>query len=424
MILILGLLLSGCNPFASPEPEVVGQPPTSQPVEATSTPLAEPGHPETVTPESLATPEVIPTQIPVENAAVFPDTSGFSGEVIASGLQQPVYLTYAGDGSGRLFIVEKPGTILIIQNGELLPAPFLNISNLVNSRDFERGLLGLAFHPDYTQNGRFYVNYTNLNGDTVVSSFQVSENANIANPDSQQILMTISQPYANHNGGMIAFGPDGYLYIGMGDGGSGGDPQGNAQNPDTLLGKILRIDVDSGTPYAIPEGNSPIGRPEIWALGLRNPWRFSFDQATGDLLIGDVGQNQWEEIHILPVGILGGINLGWDYYEGTHPFEGSPPEGAGFISPVIEYKHSGGNCSVTGGYVYRGSLPEWQGIYLYGDYCSGVIWGALASSDGSWQTKQLFSTESELTSFGQDQDGALYALYRGGKVIKLVAGMP
>jgi glucose/arabinose dehydrogenase len=323
-----------------------------------------------------------------------------------------------------LFIVEKPGTILIHLNGELLPTPFLNIRSLINSRDFERGLLGLAFHPEYTQNGRFFVNYTDLSGDSVIASYQVSGDANIADPDSQQVLLTIPQPYANHNGGMLAFGPDGYLYIGVGDGGSGGDPQGNGQNPDTLLGKILRIDVNSTTPYAIPEGNSPTGRPEIWAHGLRNPWRFSFDRATGNLLIGDVGQNQWEEIHILPEGTPGGINLGWDYFEGTHVFEGSPPADKSFISPVIEYNHSGGNCSVTGGYVYRGSLPEWQGIYLYGDYCSGVIWGALANSDNTWKTQELFTSESGLASFGEDQDGELYSIFLHGEIFKLVQAAP
>ena len=210
----------------------------------------------------------------------------------------------------------------------------------------------------------------------------------------------------------------------MGDGGSGGDPQGNAQNPDTLLGKMLRIDVDGGTPYAIPEGNSPTGRPEIWAHGLRNPWRFSFDRATGDLLIGDVGQNQWEEIHILPAGTPGGINLGWDYFEGTHAFEGNPPDGISFISPVIEYSHSGGNCSVTGGYVYRGSLPELQGIYLYSDYCTGIIWGALANPDGIWQTEELFPSESGMASFGEDQEGGLYGIFLGGNVYQLVNSTP
>jgi glucose/arabinose dehydrogenase len=219
---------------------------------------------------------------------------------------------------------------------------------------------------------------------------------------------------------MIAFGADGFLYIGMGDGGSGGDPQGNAQNPDTLLGKILRIDVDSGTPYGIPAGNAPGGRPEIWALGVRNPWRFSFDRATGDLLIGDVGQNQWEEIDILPAGILGGINLGWDFYEGMNIYEGTPDAESSFVFPVIEYGHGGGNCSVTGGYTYRGSqLPEWQGVYLFGDYCSGAVWGAIPDASGDWQTAHLFTVPANLSSFGEDENGEIYLLDLKGTIYKL-----
>jgi len=215
-----------------------------------------------------------------------------------------------------------------------------------------------------------------------------------------------------------------YLYIGMGDGGSAGDPQGYAQNPNTLLGKMLRLDVDSRTPYSIPAGNAPDGLPEIWALGVRNPWRFSFDRATGDLLIGDVGQNAWEEIHILPAGILGGLNLGWDYYEGTHALEGSPPADANLIFPVIEYQHTGGNCSVTGGYTYRGAqFPDWQGVYLYGDYCTGRVWGAIPDANGNWQTAQLFSVQAAIASFGEDENGELYLVDLGGTIYTL-AGNP
>ncbi len=415
--LALGALLTGCNLPASSQPEVFSQPPTPLPAEPTLTPAPTQQAEE-------ATPEPAQPPVTVTNVSQFPETAQYPSRQIASGLAQPVFLTHAGDGSGRLFIIEKPGKIRILQNGELLPTPFLNIVSQVDSEKSERGLLGLAFHPDYLQNGRFFINYTDLNGNTVVAGLHVSADPNIADSDSQQILLAITQPYANHNGGMIAFGPDGYLYIGMGDGGSGGDPQVNAQNPDSLLGKILRIDVDSASPYGIPEGNSPTGQPEIWAYGVRNPWRFSFDRVTGDLFIGDVGQNQWEEIHILPAGILGGINLGWNYIEGTHSFEGTPPTGVEFISPVIEYQHGGGNCSVTGGYVYRGSLPEWQGIYLYGDYCTGKIWGALASPDGTWQTTELFSTNLNLVSFGEDQDGELYAVFLNGEIHKLLGSKP
>ena len=256
----------------------------------------------------------------------------------------------------------------------------------------------------------------------MVARYQVSADSNAADPDSQKILLTIAQPYGNHNGGMIAFGPDGYLYIGMGDGGSGGDPQGNAQNPQTLLGKMLRIDVDGGDPYSIPEGNAPGGAQEVWASGVRNPWRFSFDRASGDLWIGDVGQNQWEEINLLPAGIQGGTNLGWDYYEGTHSFEGVPPEGKMLVAPVIEYSHSGGHCSVTGGYVFRGANPDWQGVYLYGDYCSNTIWGALYGQEGIWQTQQLFTGGEGrgLASFGEDESGELYAIYLNGVILKLI----
>ena len=282
-------------------------------------------------------------------------------------------------------------------------------------------MLGLAFHPNYAENGIFFVDYTDRRGDTVVSRFQVTADPNVADPNSEAILLNISQPYANHNGGMIAFGPDGYLYVGMGDGGSGGDPQGNAQNLQTLLGKILRIDVDSGNPYGIPAGNAPNALPEIWAYGVRNPWRFSFDRRTGDLWIGEVGQNQWEEIDMLPAGIQGGTNLGWDFIEGTHSFEGSPPANLALVSPVIEYSHAGGNCSVTGGYVYRGADPDWQGIYLYGDYCSGSIWGALAGPDGAWQTTRLYASQSGLASFGEGEDGKLYAVYLGGTILRLIS---
>jgi glucose/arabinose dehydrogenase len=281
--------------------------------------------------------------------------------------------------------------------------------------------LGLAFHPDYAQNGYFYVNYTDLNGDTVVSRFETSPDPNLADADSERVLLRISQPYANHNGGMLAFGSDGYLYIGTGDGGSGGDPQGNAQNSDSLLGKILRLDVDSGEPYTIPNGNAPVGQPEIWAVGLRNPWRFSFDRATGDLFIGDVGQNQWEEIHFMPRGILGGVNLGWDYYEGTHAYEGDPPADTSFLPPILEYSHDGGNCSVTGGYVYRGSLPEWQGVYLFGDYCSGTVWMALPDISGTWRAEEAFRLPVRLASFGEDEKGELYAVDLSGDIYRLTA---
>lgn len=422
--LLFGLILSGCSLFGSSQPVVVSQPPqapadTSAP---TPTPQPEPGgETQTEPPADTEAPSAPPTNTPIANVTAFPNPEQYPPVELVSGLDRPLFLTHAGDGSGRLFVVEKPGRIVILQDGQPLDAPFLEIPGRINSQDSERGLLGLAFHPSYAQNGYFYVNYTDSRGDTVVSRFQVTSDPNIADPDSEKILLNISQPYANHNGGMIVFGPDGYLYIGMGDGGSGGDPQNNAQNPDVLLGKILRIDVDGGEPYAIPENNAPNALPEIWALGVRNPWRFSFDRATGDLWIGDVGQNQWEEIHFLPSGAQAGVNLGWDYYEGTHAFDGSPPEDLELVFPVIEYSHPGGHCSVTGGYIYRGTNPDWHGIYLYGDYCSGSIWGALAGPDREWQTIRLYQTGSGLASFGQDQDGELYAVYLNGRIFRLIS---
>jgi glucose/arabinose dehydrogenase len=329
-----------------------------------------------------------------------------------------VGIAHAGDGSGRLFILEQAGVIRILQGRELIAEPFLDIRDRVGSGGNEQGLLGLAFHPRYTENGYFYVNYTDLNGDTVIARFSATGDPNRADPASEARLLQISQPYANHNGGVLAFGPDGYLYIGTGDGGSGGDPLGNGQSLDTLLGKILRIDVDGGEPYAIPEGNL---KAEIWAYGLRNPWRFSFDRLTGDLYIGDVGQNAWEEIDFLPAGSPSGANFGWNYREGAHPFAGSPPEGLELIEPVAEYDRSAG-ISVTGGVVYRGAaLPEMNGIYLYGDYGTGLVWGLLRNPDGSWQNQLLFDSGANITSFGEDESGEVYLVDRNGNILKLAA---
>jgi glucose/arabinose dehydrogenase len=344
--------------------------------------------------------------------ATFPDPNAYAWQPLVNNLQRPVDLQ--PDGSGRLFVIEKVGRIRMIENDQLVGTPFLDISDRVGSRGNEQGLLGLAFHPQYQENGRFFVNYTDINGDTVIARFQVSTDPNVADPDSEVQLLGIDQPFANHNGGVLAFGPDGFLYAGMGDGGSQGDPNGNAQNTDALLGKILRIDVDSADPYGVPADN-PFGN-EVWVYGLRNPWRFSFDKATGDLYIGDVGQNQWEEIDFLPAGSPGGANFGWDHREGAHDFEGGGPEG--MIDPVAEYSHPEGGCSVTGGFVYRGSMPEWNGIYLYGDYCTGMIWG-LINTDGGWQNQLLFDVDVTITSFGQDGAGELYLISDNGGVFRL-----
>jgi len=331
--------------------------------------------------------------------------------VIVQGLQRPVDLQ--PDGSGRLFVLEKVGRIRIIENDQLLETPFLDISDRVGSTSNEQGLLGLAFHPQYQENGRFFVNYTDKNGDTVIARFQVSNDPNVADPTSEVLVLGIDQPFPNHNGGVLTFGPDGYLYAGMGDGGSQGDPNGNAQNTGVLLGKILRLDVNSAEPYAVPADN-PFGN-EIWAYGLRNPWRLSFDKSTGDLHIADVGGSLWEEIDYLPAGSPGGTNFGWDHREGAHDFEGGGP--AGMVDPVAEYSHPEGGCSVTGGYVYRGSLSEWNGIYLFGDYCTGLIWG-LINSESGWQKQMLFDLDVNITSFGQDTSGEVYLISDDGGVFR------
>jgi glucose/arabinose dehydrogenase len=353
-----------------------------------------------------------PTQSPVVNADAFPSAENYQWEVIISGLSRPVDIQSARDGSNRLFIIEKHGTIRVYENRQALDKPFLDITDRVNDSGNEMGLLGLAFHPDYAQNGFFYVNYTGDGGHTRISRFQASGNS--ADANSEKVLLFIEQPYSNHNGGSLAFGPDGYLYAGLGDGGLAGDPHKNGQNKTVLLGKILRIDVNSGDPYAVPSDN-PFGN-EVWAYGLRNPWRISFDRATGDLWIGDVGQNQWEEVDYFPAGGAAGANFGWSIMEGNHGYDGEPQ--SGLILPVAEYSHSDGGCSVTGGYVYRGAMPEWNGIYLYGDYCSGKIWGMILSG-GGWQNQLLFETRELITSFGQDESGEVYFASDRGSIYHL-----
>lgn len=336
---------------------------------------------------------------------------------IATGLQQPVSVTHAGDS--RLFITLQPGLVVIFEDGAVLPLPFLDIRSLVSTGG-ERGLLSIAFDPAYRFNGRFFVNYTDLSGATVIARYEVSAtNPNRANAASRREILRIEQPYSNHNGGQLQFGADGYLYIGMGDGGSGGDPQNRAQNPSELLGKMLRIDV-SGDTYAIPSTNPFRGVPgvrgEIWARGLRNPWRFSFDRATRDLWIADVGQGDWEEINFQPSTSDGGENYGWRLMEGSHCYNPSQNCNDGsLVLPLIEYGHTDGACSVTGGYVYRGSLsPTLAGTYVYGDYCNGVIRGARRDAAGRVSTRLLVDTNLMISTFGEGADGELYvADHRG-----------
>ncbi|HEX2906238.1 MAG TPA: PQQ-dependent sugar dehydrogenase [Phototrophicaceae bacterium] len=351
-----------------------------------------------------------------------PDPAQVQLVEIASGLERPLLVTNAGDDSRRLFIEEQYGRIFVYQDGELLPEPFLDVSNLIATSGNEQGLLGLAFHPDYENNGVFFINYTDVRGDTTIAHYTVSAaNPNVADPKSAQIILQIDQPYANHNGGNIVFGPDGYLYIGIGDGGSGGDPQGNGQNPAVLLGKLLRLNVSGATGYSIPVDNpfvdNPDYPPEIWALGLRNPWRFSFDRVTGDLYIADVGQNAWEEVNFQPASSPGGENYGWNLLEATHPFSGDTvPEG--LVAPFYEYSHNEG-CSVTGGYVYRGTaLPDLQGVYLFADYCSGIIWASYQDAAGAWQTNRFLETGDTISSFGEDEAGELYLTSHSGSVFR------
>ncbi len=349
---------------------------------------------------------------------------------VASGFSRPLYLTHAGDGSGRLFVVEQSGQIKIVQDGQVLAEPFLDVSSLISPEALgngytERGLLGLAFHPDYAENGFFFIDYTDHEGNTVVARYRVSDaNPDRADPESAEPLLYVQQPYANHNGGQLAFGRDGYLYISLGDGGSGGDPQGNGQNLRTLLGALLRVDVDTaeGEGYAVPEDNpfaqQEDARPEIWAWGLRNVWRFSFDRATGALYMADVGQNKWEEIDFQPAESRGGENYGWNAYEGTHPYSGEKPASE-VVMPILEYGHENGWCSVTGGYVYRGeALPELQGYYLYGDWCTGTVWAARADKDGHWQSVISLESGRQISSFGEDENGELYMVDYAGVVLR------
>ena len=356
--------------------------------------------------------------------------SDYMAERIATGLSSPVELTAPPGDTARVFIVEKTGTIRIRKGGQLLARPFFTKSGL--SSGSEQGLLGLAFHPQYASNGRFYVYYTDTPGDIHVAEYLVSSNPDSASATSREILFVQHQPNDNHNGGKIAFGPGDFLYIGLGDGGGGGDPGLNGQNVNALLGKILRINVDSGSPYAIPPNNPFVGqaghREEIWSYGLRNPWRFSFDGANGDMYIGDVGQDDWEEVDYEPAA-TGGRNYGWNRMEGKHCY---PPSAncssLGITLPVVEYDHSG-QCSVTGGYVYRGSLlPELQGTYFYGDYCSGMIrsfkiLGGVVTDEKDWTNvlrTDAGGAMTNLTSFGLDAAGELYMLRLGGEVYKLV----
>jgi glucose/arabinose dehydrogenase len=342
---------------------------------------------------------------------------------VADGFEQPVQVVDPADGSGRLVVVEQTGRLRVVQVGQVSDIPFLDISDRVSCCG-ERGLLSAAFHPKFADNGLVYVNYTDVGGDTVVARYRVSQDdPNRLDEASAETILTVEQPAANHNGGLLLFGPDGYLYVGLGDGGGGASA--NGQDLGTLLGKMLRLDVDDaepGLPYAVPPDNPFVGqpgaRPEIWAFGLRNPWRFSFDRATGDLWIGDVGSAIYDEVNLLPASSPGGANFGWAAMEG--PECRVVDDCLGYVAPVSGFDRSEG-CVVTGGYVYRGSaLPSLRGTYLFADYCSGAVWGLARDENGSWTRLEPIETGLRISSFGEDAAGEVYVVDLDGAVYRIV----
>jgi glucose/arabinose dehydrogenase len=357
--------------------------------------------------------------------------AAITSAVVVGGVAAPVDIAHANDGSGRLFVVEQAGRIRVVSpSAGAIMGTFLDIAGKVGCCG-ERGLLGLAFHPDFRSNGRFFVDYTRSgDGATVIAEYHASASGlQSGDPASERILLVIPQPFENHNGGALRFGPDGLLYIGMGDGGSGNDPGNRAQDRTQLLGKILRIDVDRGAPYAIPASNpfaSGGGRAEIWALGLRNPWRFHFDRATGDFYIADVGQDQYEEVDYLPTGTGAGANLGWRVMEGFHctGLGGGPPcNDPSLTLPIVEYPHANGACSITGGTVYRGTqVAALVGRYLYADLCTGAIFSVARDRSGAWVVRNVLTLGFNITTFGEDDAGESYfADYQRGEIRRFVA---
>jgi glucose/arabinose dehydrogenase len=350
-------------------------------------------------------------------------------ETVVTGLNQPVFATNAGDGSGRLFIVERAGLIRIYKNGALLATPFLDVSSIITHTGSEQGLLGLVFAPDYATSGTFYISYTAMDISITLARYQVSVNPDVANFNSGQVLLSVPKPYANHNGGMLAFGPDHYLYMSTGDGGGGGDLANNAQNRASLLGKILRLDVSGGGPYKIPPTNPYFNntsgfKEEIWSYGLRNAWRFSFDRQNGDLYIADVGQNTQEELDFQVNGASGGRNYGWRVMEGNlcfNPTNCTPPPN--YVAPILVYNHGTNDsigCAITGGYVFRGAgFPELTGTYLYGDYCTGNLWGAVRNSNNQWTNVLIADTNFVISSFGQAENGDVYIVDYTGRLLRI-----
>ena len=344
---------------------------------------------------------------------------------IASGLNNPVHVT-SPPGDARLFVVEQPGRIRIIQGGQLLATPFLDITSKVLFGG-ERGLLSVAFHPQYATNGFFYVYFTGAGGELRIERYNVSANADVANGASAKLILAVPHARSNHNGGLAMFGPDGMLYLGLGDGGGAGDPDSNGQNRNTLLGALLRLDVNNGDPYAIPSGNPFAGRtdakPEIWAIGLRNPWRFSFDRSAGLLYVADVGQNLFEEVNVVSSS-LAGVNYGWSIMEASSCFSASTCNKSGLELPVLEYGHGDGSCSITGGFAYRGSaLPEIAGHYFYADFCVGNVKSFLFQSGAATEKRSWdLGSVGSITSFGEDAAGELYLTSSNGGIYKFVRG--
>jgi glucose/arabinose dehydrogenase len=374
----------------------------------------------------LSMPPTVSVSAQTPTAAFNPASFALALAPVADGFERPIGVVDAGDGSGRLFVVEQTGRIRTVRESVKLDQPFLDITPLVGCCG-ERGLLSVAFHPRYAENGLFYVDFTDLNGDTQVVRYHVSpDNPDVADPASAETILTVAQPAANHNGGLLLFGPDGYLYVGLGDGG-GGNGQ-NGQKLDTLLGKILRIDVDreeGGNRYAIPHDNpflgNPAARPEIWVYGLRNPWRFAFDRATGDLWIGDVGSSVYEEVNLVPSGSGGGQNFGWNLMEGFDCNAADPSACADFVPPVSGFDRDSG-CVVTGGTVYRGSaIPALAGVYLFADYCSAGIWGLGRNGAGNWITAGPVTPGHRIVAFGEDAAGELYVVDLDGGLYRFVA---
>ncbi len=406
-----------------------GQEPQAPPAApATTAPIAS-----ATGPAPAATPE--PTPSPMLEAVTEPASRPALGTVrlalspVADGLSAPLFVTHADDNSGRLFIVEKTGAIRLLVGGRVLDTPFLDLADRLTSSGYEQGLLGLAFPPDFATSGHFFVNYTDRSGDTIVSRFSVTGDPNVADGASEWRVLRVDQPAANHNGGMLSFGPDGMLWIGMGDGGGANDRYGNGQNPATLLGKMLRLDVtqDPAQPYVVPGDNPWVtddwnGQDvvdEAWAVGLRNPWRYSFDRATGDLWIADVGQNLIEEINVVRSGAPGGLNFGWPIAEGDSCFQDAGCDRSAFERPVATYNHGADGCSITGGYVYRGQrFPALAGAYLYADFCSGRIWGLDAGEPAD--AVLLLESGSAISSFGEDGDGELYVTDLGRGTVQQV----